>query len=329
MITCSIIIPAFNASHTIGDCVAACARQDGVSRSAYEIIVVDDGSGDGTATSTRLSTSVTAKNAGADHIITHAHSQGAGAARNSGTAIAQGEIILFTDADCIPATNWLSAMLAPFADPDLAGCKGIYATDQRQLVARFVQIEYEDKYDLLRPQPTIDFIDTYSAAYRRAVLQASGGFDTRIFYVEDQELSFRLAADGRKMIFQPDAIVTHLHSDSLRAYTRKKFYIGYWKAQIMRLHPARLVKDSHTPQIIKVQMGLMALAFLTVAAGLLFTPIFIATAGVMGLFFITTLPFTAKAWGKDRQVALIAPFLLAARATALGFGYAWGVASGR
>ena len=313
----SIIIPAFNAEKTIAACVMACARQDGVARSAYEIIVVDDGSGDETA--------VVAKNAGADHIIQHAQSQGAGAARNSGTAIAQGEIILFTDADCIPAPTWLSAMVAPFTDPDLSGCKGIYNTHQRQLVARFVQIEYEDKYDLLRPQPTIDFIDTYSAAYRRDVLQASGGFDSRIFYVEDQELSFRLAAAGHKMIFQPDAIVTHLHSNSLRAYTRKKFYIGYWKAQIMRLHPDRIIKDSHTPQVMKLQMGLIALIILTFMTGVMVRPFFIITAAVMGLFFITTLPFTAKTWAKDRQVALIAPFLLAARATALGFGYAWGM----
>jgi len=321
MISYSIIIPAFNAAKTIANSVMACARQDGIARETYEIIVIDDGSADQTA--------VVAKNAGADKIIQHVHSQGAGAARNSGTAIAQGEIILFTDADCIPATNWLSAMLIPFADPDLAGCKGIYATNQHQLVARFVQLEYEDKYDLLRPQPTIDFIDTYSAAYRRAILQASGGFDSRISYVEDQELSFRLAADSHKLIFQPDAIVAHLHSNSLRAYTRKKFYIGYWKAQIMRLHPDRLVKDSHTPQVMKLQMGLMALALLTAVAGLLFRPFFIATAGMMGVFFITTLPFTAKAWAKDRSVALAAPFLLAARATALGFGYAWGMVNKR
>lgn len=321
MIQYSIIIPAFNAANTVADCVAACVQQEGMARSSYEIIVVNDGSGDETA--------VIAKNAGADKTISHAQSQGAGAARNSGLAVAQGEIILFTDADCIPHPNWLATMTAPFTDADLAGCKGIYISHQRQLVARFVQIEYEDKYDRLRPQPTIDFIDTYSAAYRRDVLEASVGFDTRIFYVEDQELSFRLAANGSKLTFQPNAIVAHLHSDSVRAYARKKFYIGYWKAQIMRLHPDRLVNDSHTPQSIKVQMGLMALAILTVVAGLLLRPFFIVTTGVMGLFFITALPFTRKAWAKDRQVAFVAPFLLMIRATALGFGYAWGMVKKR
>lgn len=321
MIQYSIIIPAFNAAHTLPACLAACAEQDGMDRATYEIIVVNDGSGDETA--------VVAQNTGADKTITHAQSQGAGAARNSGTAVAQGDIILFTDADCIPHPNWLAMMTAPFADPDLAGCKGIYSSNQPQIVARFVQIEYEDKYDRLRPQPTIDFIDTYSAAYRRDVLEASSGFDTRIFYVEDQELSFRLAANGSKLTFQPNAIVAHLHSDSIRAYARKKFYIGYWKAQIMRLHPDRIANDSHTPQSIKVQMGLMALAILTFVAGLLLRPFFIITAGAMAIFFITALPFTRKAWAKDRQVALVAPFLLMVRATALGFGYAWGMVKKR
>ncbi|MCP4423907.1 MAG: glycosyltransferase [Chloroflexi bacterium] len=313
----TIIIPARNATGTIAQCIAACARQNGVERSTYEIVVVDDGSGDETA--------VLAQKAGADKIIRHEQPQGAATARNSGISAAQGKIIFFTDADCAPTPDWLAAMSAPFADPDMTGCKGIYATHQQQIVARFVQIEYEDKYDRLRSQPTIDFIDTYSAAYRRAALLDSGGFDTRIFYVEDQELSFRLAADGRKMVFQPTAVVYHLHSDSLRAYVRKKFYIGYWKAQIMRLHPERVVKDSHTPQIIKAQMGLVALIILTFLSGLLFPPLFLATAGLIVLFLAAAVPFIVKAWGKDRQVALITPFLLLARTLALGLGYAWGM----
>ncbi len=317
MIRYSIIIPARNAAAVLPRCLAACARQKGAARADYEIIVVDDGSMDETA--------VIAKENGADRVIRHPHSQGAGAARNSGLVVAQGEIILFTDADCTPDPDWIAAMTAPFADPDLAGCKGIYRSEQRQLTARFVQIEYEDKYDRLRPQPTIDFIDTYSAAYRRDILQAAGGFDTRIFYVEDQELSFRLAAAHQKMIFQPNAVVAHLHSDSAAAYARKKFFIGYWKAQIMRLHPERVINDSHTPQSIKVQMGLIALLIAALFGGLIFRPFLWAAAAVMAIFVITTVPFVRKAWVKDRAVAAAAPFLLAVRAAALGFGYAWGM----
>ena len=317
----SVVVPAYNAAATIGDCIAALRRQncDG----PVELIVVDDGSTDDTAALARA--------AGATVInAPHGH---AAAARNVGLRAATGPLICFTDADCAPHPDWLSQISRPFADPDVIGCKGTYATRQRQLVARFVQLEYEDKYDRLRPQATIDFIDTYSCAYRRAVLLANGGFDESIRYVEDQELSFRLAARGYKMVFQESAVVDHLHSATLPAYLRKKANIGLWKMRIIRRFPDRAVRDSHTPQVIKVQMGLAGLllaALVAAAVGMLISrtaAIWLLTgaAALALLFLATTLPFARKAWGKDRAVALVAPGLLFGRAVALGWGTLRGI----
>src|SRR5690606_35810330 len=140
----------------------------------------------------------------------------------------------------------LEQILQPFSSPEVAGCKGIYATNQRSVVARFVQIEYEDKYDLLHGQRYIDSIDTYSAAYRRDVLAANNGFDESFPYLEDQELSFRLATRGYRMVFQPEAVVYHRHAADALDYFRKKFIIGFWKAQVVRRFPERGVRDSHT-----------------------------------------------------------------------------------
>lgn len=313
----SVVVPAFNAAETIGACVDALRRQQ--TTTPYEIIVVDDGSSDDTAH--------LAEQAGAC-VIRKARGRPA-AARNAGINAARGEIVCFTDADCEPTLSWLRNMSAPFQDPHIVGCKGIYATRQPQLVARFVQIEYEDKYDLLRAAPTIDFIDTYSAAYRRDALLANDGFDEQFPYLEDQELSFRMAARGYRMVFQPKAVVYHQHSDTLGRYFRKKLIIGYWKAQVVRRFPTQGVKDSHTPQVMKLQMALMAAIFASVAL-LPFALFFNTWAAAPLLFFLlaflaTTLPFVAKAWTKDRAVALSAPFLLGARAAALGLGYAWGL----
>ena len=312
----SIIIPALNASKTVQACLTACVQQVLPATVQTEIILVDDGSTDNTA---ELAQAFDIR------LLRHKAARGAAAARNTGIAAAQGEVILFTDADCVPRQNWVAEMLRPFTNPTVMGGKGIYATEQPQLTARFVQIEYEDKYDLLRQQPHIDFIDTYSAAYRAAVLRACGGFDERIRYVEDQDLSFRLAEQGHVMVFQPTAVVLHQHSDSLGRYVRKKFMIGYWKSQIMRRYPRRVVKDSHTPQVLKLQMGLVALTLGFLALSLIFPLASLMALLLLALFFLTTLPFLGKTWTKDRAVCLAAPFFLWCRALALGLGYAWGM----
>lgn len=310
----SVVVPAYNAAATIESCVAALKAQT-VCPDCYEIIIVDDGSLDGTA-------DIAAK-MGA-HVIRQKRKRPA-AARNAGIQAASGEIVCFTDADCAPKEDWLEKILQPFANPEVAGCKGIYATNQRSLVARFVQIEYEDKYDLLRGQRFIDFIDTYSAAYRRDVLAANNGFDESFPYLEDQELSFRLATRGYRMVFQPEAVVYHRHAADAVDYFRKKFIIGFWKAQVVRRFPERGVRDSHTPQVMKFQMGLVALALLALCITVVIPWVWPATFAIVALFIATTLPFTRKAWSKDKAVAVASPGLLAVRALALGLGYSWGV----
>ncbi|MCA9939075.1 MAG: sugar transferase [Anaerolineales bacterium] len=310
----SIVVPAHNAARTLAACLESLKNQT-LPASDVEIIVVDDGSTDETAQ--------IAAAAGV-RVVRQERGRPA-AARNAGIRAAHGHLICFTDADCAPAPDWLAQLTAPFADPEIAGAKGTYATRQREHAARFVQLEYEDKYDLLRGQARIDFIDTYSAAYRRDVLLANDCFDEGFPYLEDQELSFRLAARGYQMVFRPQATVYHHHAASLAAYFRKKFIIGFWKAQVVRRFPERGVRDSHTPQVMKIQMVLMA-ALLFLAAATLFTRwAALPLAGAALIFLLTTLPFAGKAWQKDRAISLISPFMLAARATALGFGYAWGL----
>lgn len=318
----SVIVPAYNAETTIGACVVA-LREQSFDR-PYEIIVVDDGSTDETA--------ARAREAGATVLSTPRGRPAA--ARNAGIHAASGKLLCCTDADCVPHPDWLQQICAPFDDPEVAACKGAYATRQRSLIARFVQLEYEDKYDLLRTQESIDFIDTYSAAYRRDILLAHNGFDERFDYLEDQELSFRLANRGYRMVFQEAAVVDHLHSATPAAYLRKKATIGYWKAQVVRRFPGKVVGDSHTPQVMKVQMLLVMAIAITLIAG----PLLVAALGakrwahnveLVGtsilflslIFLLTTVPFVRKAWNKDRAVAAVSPLLLFGRATALSAGY--------
>ncbi|MCG3209558.1 MAG: hypothetical protein FOGNACKC_03185 [Anaerolineae bacterium] len=314
--TVSVIVPVRNGAASLPNCLRALTQQ---TRPPDEIIVVDDGSGDDSAAVARQFTGVT---------VLAQPPAGPAAARNRGAASAGSDILLFTDADCIPAPDWVAQMIAPFAGPEVAGARGVYRSRQPQLTARFVQQEYQDRYDRLAGLSRIDFVDTYSAGYRRDLFLAAGGFDARFpsASVEDQELSFRLAAQGCRLVFAPNAVVEHQHNRTLGRYARRKFNIGYWKARLLRRHPAKAGRDSHTPQRLKVQLGLAALAGgLLALGGLGRRPRLIGGGLLAGLaLLLTEFPFYLKLFRRDRPVLLIAPVLVVVRAAALALGLALG-----
>ncbi len=307
----SVIVPAYNAEATLDACLAALQTQT-LSRERYEILVVDDGSIDRTA----------------DIACTHnvrliqQSNSGPALARNRGAREAVGDLLLFTDADCVPASDWMERMIVPFSDSEIVGVKGTYRTRQTALVSRFVQQEYEGKYLRMARRDTIDFIDTYSAAYRRDVFLANEGFDGSFptASVEDQEFSFRLARKGYKMVFVPDAVVYHHHDRTIWDYVRRKFGIGYWKALLLRWHPKRVVQDSHTPQVIKLQIGLAGILILLLLATIIWPPAWWGALAVMIVFVLTTLPFLVRTLRSDPPVATVVPLLLSVRALALGTG---------
>ena len=263
--------------------------------------------------------------------LIHQSNAGPAAARNRGAREAKGSIVLFTDDDCVAAPQWIDAMLEPFSEPGVVGAKGVYCTRQTGVIPRFVQIEYEDKYLLIARQRDIDFIDTYSAAFRRDRFLQMGGYDTSfpVACAEDVELSYRMSARGWKMRFAPGAIVYHTHPDNLSSYLKKKHKFAYWRMLAVRKNPGKAVKDSHTPQIMKLQLLLAPALICAAALDLGMRPSVPATAFVLAVFLLSTVPFTLRALQKDIVVGLLSPFLLAARACAQFLGatkgaiYAW------
>jgi cellulose synthase/poly-beta-1,6-N-acetylglucosamine synthase-like glycosyltransferase len=283
----------------IGLCVDALLNQT-IDRRAYEIIVVDDGSEDDTAS--------IAADAGADVVIRAAHG-GSAAARNVGIASAKGNIILFTDADCVPSSDWIAQMVEPFNDPKVVGAKGTYRTRQCALMARLTQLEFEIRYQRMRRFRYIDFIDTYAAAYRKEILTTAHGFNTDYIAAEDVELSFRLAQAGHRMVFVPEAWVWHLHPATLGSYLRRKMRFGYWRALLYARLPEKISGDAHTDPMLKPQFGLLALALVLGAGSLVYHPLVYAAIAILCLFFVTTLPFVRWAWSRDRVVALAWPWV--------------------
>lgn len=312
MMDVSIIVPAYNAEETLGACLQSLIEQRVDDGLGYEIIVINDDSADNTLT---VAQTIAAQSPIPIRIISEGK-LGKSGTRNRGAQIADSDILLFTDADCVPTTNWLTTMLAPFRDPDVIGLKGAYLTEQTALLSRFVQVEHEERYERMAQLLQIDFIDTYSAGYRRDVFLENGGFDEQLTnsYVEDQEFSFRLAAAGYKMVFVPGARVYHRHVTSVRRYFWRKFAIASWKALIVQRHPDRFVSDSRTPQMLKVQM----LLFLLMLPALIFPPLL----GMLAVAFVLScVPFLQLVRRRDPALIFVSILYLFVRAAALSLGY--------
>ncbi len=246
-------------------------------------------------------------------------------ARNRAVQQATGDIICFIEADYVLTAGWFSALQAPFVDPTVVGVKGAFRTQQATLPDRFLQAEYVDRERRLIDQQRIDFIDLYSAAIRRSVFLANGGFDENIPYLHDREFAYRLSARGYRIVFAPNAAVEPAGKFGWRDYFSNKIAAGFWNAQVVRRFPTRGVSDSHTPQSLKMQIALVALLL-----PLLLLAPFAKWARqsilvIAGLLFGTMFPFTARTLRHDRAAALVAPFALTGRAVALGLGFGWGI----
>lgn len=295
----SVVIPVFNAENTIGKILDALLSQEG--SESMEVITVDDGSSDG---------SVSVLQRYPVRVFRKANG-GPASARNVGIHHANSDIVLFIDSDCVPQPGWLKAMTIPFANPEIFGVKGIYITRQKSLVARFVQLEFEERYKLLAKLKYIDFVDSYSAAFRIEALLKVGCFDESFPRAdnEDVDLSFKLAAAGYKMVFQPDAVVEHTHPATLKKYLKVKFSRGYWRMAVYKQHPDKAVKDSYTPQSLKLQILSTALlwpAFLILLV--LKNGLFVSV--ITAIYVLSILPFIVRVFSRDYPAAAAAPLML-------------------
>lgn len=314
----SVIVPAYNAQRTVGKCLEALCAQD-YPKDCYEIIVVDDGSADSTAEIIRRYPAKYMRQA----------NSGPATARNAGAFASRGEVILFTDSDCVPDRNWISEMVCPFEDPAVAAVKGAYRTEQKSVVARFAQLEFEERFEMLKKAASIDMVDTYSAGFRSSLFREMGGFDTSFPEAnnEDTELSYRFAKAGHRMVFNPRAIVCHLnHPDSLRRYSRLKFWRGYWRMVVYKRFPGKMIKDTYTPITLKFEI-LCQMLFLALLPFTLAFPRYgvYALLLIIAVFIALITPFTLSALRKDAFTGLFTPFLLFVRGASLGFGSIYGV----
>ena len=312
----SVVIPVYNGEKTLRLCLEALQKQT-VVRGDYEIVVVDDGSTDGSAALAKSS---------AD-LYLYQQNQGPAAARNEGAFKARGDIILFTDSDCEPTENWIEEIVLPFEEnSDIVGVKGAYLTKQKEVMARFVQMEYESRYAFMKQFEYIDFIDTYAAAYKKEIFVEFKGFDSEfpIAMTEDTELSYRIAAAGHKMIFNPGAIVYHRHPTSFFYYLKRKYRAAYWRMLAVKKNRDKIKGDSHTPNDLKYQIVALPFCILGIALSLGTGNMLYFGAGALA-FILSCWNFIRAGIRKDALVALLSPFIIGFRTVVYIAGLSLGV----
>jgi len=148
----------------------------------------------------------------------------------------------------------------------------------------------------------------------------SGGFREHLLGAEDTELSFRLASQGHKMVFAPEAIVYHSHPESILEYARRKYHYSYWRMIVYRRHPRKAVADSRTPQTQKIQVGLLFLLVAAVIGSIFWKGLVWLAGGLALLFLLISLPFWWWVLRKDLAIGLLTPLLLLVATASVGAG---------
>jgi exopolysaccharide biosynthesis polyprenyl glycosylphosphotransferase len=317
----SVVIPAYNAEKTLPYTLQALHKQT-ITRDLYEVIVVDDASTDGTSS--------VAREFGVRY--RRQTKEGPAAARNLGVRIARGDVVLFTDADCIPKEDWIEKMIKPLEDPEVAGVMGRYLTRQKELPARFVQLEFEERFSIIKEYESIDLVPSFAAAFRRSVFEEVGGFDAHypLANNEDVELSYKIAARGYKMVFVNDAIVYHRHPNKWKKFFKVKYSRGFWRTLVYKKFPGKILKDTYTPQSLKAQILAAWLVIISTISALFFGLTWGGVAmGGAGLLFISScIPFIQRTYRFDPMLSLASPFVLFPKSVIFGVGIFLGFITG-
>ncbi len=217
----SVVVPVRNGGSDFERCLR---RLRDSTWTDFELIVVDDGSTDGSAALARHMGAIVAR---------HERPLGPAAARNRGAQLATAPLIFFLDADVAVHPDTLSRGMARFlADPSLTALFGSYddqpparglVSQFRNLLHHFVhqQGEFDDD---TRPAHTFW---TGCGMIRRQVFLDFGGFDPRLYprpAIEDIELGYRLTRTGHRIVLARDVLATHLKRWTLLEMVRTDIF---------------------------------------------------------------------------------------------------------
>ncbi len=230
----SVVVCAYNAADTLEDCLTSLERQ---TYPDYEIVLVNDGSRDGTS------------------VLGHRHPRvrvidlpngGLSAARNAGLAEATGEIVAYTDADVRADPDWLTFLVQPFLTSDVmaAGGPNVVPSDDPPMAQCIARAPGGPTHVLIDDR-IAEHVPGCNMAFRRDALLAIGGFNPVYLRAgDDVDVCWRLQSQGWRIGFAPSALVWHHHRSSARAYWRQQVGYGEGETWLMAHHPEKFL-DGH------------------------------------------------------------------------------------
>jgi glycosyltransferase involved in cell wall biosynthesis len=221
-----VVVPVYNGERTIGDCVESIFAQS-FPRSDIELLLIDNASTDNTAT---------ILNRYRDRaIILDEEKRGPAAARNCGLRRATGDIVAFTDADCVVHQDWLSKVIAPLDDPAVGIVGGtIQAVKPCNAVEEFGERIHDHRMAIEYYSPP--YAITMNWASRRSVLEQVGPFDEKLLRCEDCDLAYRIVAAGYRIVHEPAAVVYHRNEHSLAGLLAEGYAHGYHSIPLLKKH---------------------------------------------------------------------------------------------
>lgn len=238
----TVTIPTFRRPDLLARCLDSLARQT-ASPSEYEVVVVDDGSGDGTA---EVLASVASSWEGLrwESLPTN---RGPAAARNRAVARAEGRWVLFLDDDMVAPEGLVAEHLRLLRDGDphlgvlglVEWWPGLEVTPfMRWLDVADMQFSFSSMAEGPVAPPSRAFYTCNVSLDRRLLLDV-GGFDERFPYAayEDTELAVRLAGAGFHLDYRPSALAWHARQFTLQEFAARMVKVGEAAVLLKRIRP--------------------------------------------------------------------------------------------
>lgn len=217
----SVVICAYNAERTMRACLESLRQLDYPN---YEVVIVDDGSRDSTA---QISGDFP------EFRLIRQPNKGLSVARNVGAHAANGEIVAYTDSDCVVDPHWLTLMVRAMAENGFDGCGGPnYAPHEEGWVEGCVAASPGAPCHVLVGDDRAEHLAGCNMVFRKAALARLGGFDPQFTAAgDDVDICWRMLEAGFTLGFCPSAFVWHFRRNTVKAYYGQQR--GYGKAEAM------------------------------------------------------------------------------------------------